>query len=124
LVTFDKTVNANPILPKLIELLAESGRKTELTSRELVQICQIQNHIEEQVAISNYPEKFSTVIPANVKQAAVQEYKDFELKKSYSNEQKEIAKILLKLRVTFSEKTPVKLDNTTTYVDFKLSDPV
>ena len=56
---------------KLLEVMAEKGRNTPLSKRELVQLYQIQNHIDAKIKDDSYPPQFKTIIPANVQEAAL-----------------------------------------------------
>jgi len=120
LTALEGTQVSNPILPKLIERLATFQRDTPLSGKELIQVYQIQVYIDDMIARKQLPAEFSKVIPQAVREAAELEFERHDRQILYPNVQREIAKKLLKLRVSFQENVPAA-DETAYFVDFKLT---
>lgn len=92
-----------PTIPKLLEFLASFKRTEELSKLELLQIYQIQGWVQSQIDQEKLPEIFSRCVPPSVYQKAKDRFHEFDAKARYPDDQVDIAKKLLKLRVTFAE---------------------
>ena len=77
--------------------------------------------IDDQTKAGKLPRAFKKVIPAAVKEAARQEYEKWDKPAMYADVQREMARALLKLRVTFEENAVASTD-AGYFVNFRLTD--
>ena len=108
-----------PLLPKLLEeLFGFSRPEKSLTKEELVMLYQIKIHTNKFIEEGLVPHNFVKVIPDDVLEACEKEYHLSDAKSDYPEIQKDIARKLLKLRVSFEENA----DTEAYKVDFRLHD--
>lgn len=94
----------SPFQTKLFFMLERFERETALTNSELLKLHQINLFIQNACDAGYLPPALKHVIPKKVQNRAAKEYHHHDLEtSSYPELQEEIARKLLKLRVTFSE---------------------
>ncbi|CDW75767.1 UNKNOWN [Stylonychia lemnae] len=117
IVSDDETVKS-PLIAKIFEMLHEFKRDTPLTKDELIQLYQIHIYAQDKIKNRIWPKQFKDVIPQAAKDAAEDEFNQFD-KNLFKDYQMDIAKKLLKLRCTFTENAKI---HKTYRADFKLTD--
>lgn len=90
----------NPLIPKLLEQLYDYSRSWPLTNLEYLQLFQIADWIDNEVSDERLPDIMRDCVPDSVRKVASERFSDYD-KPFFPDEQVEIAKMLLKLRVTF-----------------------
>lgn len=93
---------ANPLIPKLLEALYSYRRAEPLSRREYLQLYQINIWIDREVRDGRLPESFAKCIPEAFVATAEDKYSEYD-RPQFVAEAKEIANLLLDLRVTFRE---------------------
>jgi hypothetical protein len=97
----------NPLLPRALEFLFNYRRVAELTPLELLQLHQINLWIGKQVEEERLPELFHQCLPEKIATRARDRFVEYDSSSIFPEEQMEVAKMLLKLRVTFAENKKV-----------------
>jgi hypothetical protein len=90
------------MIPRLLESLYNYKREKPLSNLEYLQLYQINIWIKNKVEDGRIPEEFLDTMPEDIKTAAVQRFIEYD-KPCFSEVQKDIAKHLLKLRISFAE---------------------
>lgn len=101
--TKEGTYRMNPQLPRVLEFLMNYKRVAELNQLELLQLNQIDQWIEGQILNERLPEQFRLCIPEKVVVQARDKFSEYDASSLFPQEQVDVAKKLLKLRVTFAE---------------------
>lgn len=97
----------NPMIPRLLESLYQYKRQEPLSKLEHLQLFQINIWIQNKVENGRLPEEFLQCIPQEIQIAAEERYTEYD-KPTFKNVQTDIAKHLLKLRVTFQENQKIE----------------
>lgn len=99
---------SNPLLPRVLEFLFNYRRVAELTKLEMLQLYQINQWIDTQIEEERLPALFQKCIPEKVATRARDRFSEYDATSLFPEEQMEVAKKLLKLRVTFAEDKKIK----------------
>eukprot|EP00347_Sterkiella_histriomuscorum_P017948 403347370 len=118
LIVADDEQLQSPLIPRVYEKLAGFERDQPLTREEKLELHQIVIYCNELIKANQWPREFKDVVPRKVKDICEEEFNIFD-KNHYQEVQMDIAKKLLKLRVTFQENAKI---NKSYRVDFKLND--
>lgn len=111
-----KSGETNPLIPRMLENLYDFKREQPLTDFEKLELFQINLWVKDQIEKGALPEAFSGCIPPNILIEAENAFNDYD-KPQFPTVQTDIAKHMLKLRVSFQENQKM---NKTYRCDFKL----